>query len=71
MGARAERTVFVPVTRSMRHRIEETIEQLIGLLDEIDADPDLEPDSDAEPDNDTEPNGDEFEDDDDRHLPKA
>lgn len=50
--------LYVPLTPAMRIRIEATIEQLIGLLDEIDGDPDFAPDADAEPDEDTERNGD-------------
>lgn len=49
MHAQLEPTVFLPVTRAMRMRIEATIEQLVGLLDEIDGDADLEPANDDEP----------------------
>jgi len=49
MHAQLEPTVFLPVTRAMRMRIEATIEQLLGLLDEIDSDADLEPANDDEP----------------------
>lgn len=42
MNAHPDPIVFLPLTRSMRVRIEATIEQLLALLDEIDGDPDLE-----------------------------
>lgn len=64
MNSRARPVCNLPLTPALRRRLEATVEQLIGLLDEIDGDPDLEePDTDAEPDADTEPNGDEAEDD--------
>lgn len=43
MNARRQPIVYVPLTPAMRLRLEATIEQLIGLLDEIDGDADLEP----------------------------
>ena len=55
MNARHQPTLFVPLTGSMRARLEATIEHLTALLDEIDGDADFEPDSDDEPDNDAEP----------------
>lgn len=61
MNAHADQTLFLPMTRSIRLRIEATIDQLLALLDEIDGDPDLEAASDdedggdAEPDSDDEP----------------
>jgi len=42
MNAHPEPILFLPMTRSMRMRIESTIEQLVALLDEIDGDSDLE-----------------------------
>ena len=57
MNSHAQPVCYLPITPALRRRLETTIEQLIGLLDEIDGDPDLEPDADAEP------NGDEAEDD--------
>lgn len=63
MNSRAQPVCYLTLTPALRRRLEATIEQLIGLLDEIDGDPDHEPDADAEPDEDTEPNGDEAEDD--------
>lgn len=50
MSSRVQPVLYLPLTPAMRMRIEATIEQLIGLLDEIDGDPDLEPESDDEPD---------------------
>lgn len=50
MNARAEFvTIFMPVTPAMRARLEATIDALVGLLDEIDGDPDFETASDDEP----------------------
>jgi hypothetical protein len=49
MNAPAEFTTFVPVTSSMRQRLEATIDNLIALLDEIDGDPDRESTGDDEP----------------------
>lgn len=49
MNAHPDQTLFLPMTRSMRMRIEATIEQLVALLDEIDGDPDLEAANDDEP----------------------
>lgn len=43
MNARPQPTVFLPMTPALRRRIEEAVERLIGLLDEIDGDADLEP----------------------------
>jgi hypothetical protein len=40
----AQTTLFLPVTRSMRKRLESAIESLVALLDEIDGDPDREDD---------------------------
>lgn len=40
----AKHTLFMPVTRSMRKRLESAIESLVALLDEIDGDPDYEDD---------------------------
>lgn len=40
----AEDVASLPEARSLRLRIEATIEQLVALLDEIDVDPDLEAD---------------------------
>ncbi|MEF2554088.1 hypothetical protein VQ042_22585 [Aurantimonas sp. A2-1-M11] len=61
-------TTFIPLTPQLRRRIEETIEQLMAILDAFDGDPDLEhcagdmPDQDAgderEPDEDFEPDED-------------
>lgn len=51
-------TTFLPVTRSLRQRIEATIDNLLALLDTIDGDPDLEDGNDAEPDE-TDQDGDE------------
>jgi hypothetical protein len=47
--------MFLPMTRSMRLRIEATIEQLVALLDEIDGDADFEPHVDDENGGDDEP----------------
>lgn len=55
MNAHPDQQVFLPMTRSMRMRIEATIEQLVALLDEIDGDPDREDSADVEPDVDDEP----------------
>lgn len=49
MSAHPDPTVFLPMTPSLRSRIEATIEQLLALLDQIDGDPDLEPGADDEP----------------------
>lgn len=49
MNARSDPTLFLPVTPSLRMRIEATIEQLVALLDEIDGDPDMESANDDEP----------------------
>lgn len=76
MNARPDPTAFLPMTPTLRARIEATIEHLVSLLDAVDDDPDLEPslgyspydeidlegdDSDLEPDNDDEWSGDEYE----------
>lgn len=49
MNSRAQPICYLPLTSALRRRLETTVEQLIGLLDEIDGDPDFEPDADAEP----------------------
>lgn len=69
MNTRPEPILFLPMTLTMRLRLEATIENLIALLDEVDGDLDREPDvddedgTDAEPDADAEHDGDELEDD--------
>lgn len=45
----APATLTLPLTPIARRRIEDTIEQLLALLDEADGDADLEPDNDDEP----------------------
>ena len=45
-------TTFIPLTPHLRRRIEETIEQLMAILDAFDGDPDLEPDAGDMPDQD-------------------
>lgn len=50
MNSRAQPICYLPLTPALRRRLEATVEQLIGLLDEIDGDSDFEPDVDAEPD---------------------
>ncbi len=42
-------TLFLAVSPDMRSRIENTIENLLALLDVIDGDPDMEDSGDAEP----------------------
>lgn len=42
-------TLFLAVSPDMRSRIENTIENLLALLDVIDGDPDMEAGGDAEP----------------------
>lgn len=44
-----------PATAALRTRVEEAIEILIGLLDLLDGDPDLEPGADLEPIDEREP----------------
>lgn len=61
MNACPEPILFLPMTASMRLRLEATIENLIALLDEVDGDPDIEPEIDDNGDD--EPTGDEMEDD--------
>jgi hypothetical protein len=63
MNSRAQPVCYLPLTPALRRRLEATIEQLIGLLDEIDGASDLESDSDSESDAGTEHNGDEAEED--------
>lgn len=58
MNARPAPTLFLPMSRAMRMRIEATIEQLVGLLDAIDGDPDLEAANDDEDGGDAEPDSD-------------
>lgn len=62
-------TTFIPLTPQLRRRIEETIEQLVAILDAFDGDPDLEQSAgdfgeldvgdDREPEEDFEPGEDE------------
>ena len=39
-----QRTLYLPVTRSMRKRLESAVESMVALLDELDGDPDYEED---------------------------
>lgn len=48
MNAHYDPVLFLAVTPSMRHRIEDIIEHLLALLDTLDGDPDLEDGGDAE-----------------------
>ena len=45
---RREPILFLPMTASIRLRLEATIENLIALLDEVDGDTGIEPDVDDE-----------------------
>jgi len=58
MNARPQPILFLPMTASMRLRLEATIENLIALLDEVDGDLDREPDVDDEDGGDDEPDAD-------------
>jgi hypothetical protein len=55
MNSHPNPTVFLPMTQSMRVRIERTIRQLAELLDEIDGDPNFEVDADGADSHDAEP----------------
>ena len=61
MYTRLEPILFLPITLTMRLRLEAAIENLIALLDEIDGDAEIEPavddedGGDEEPDTDDEP----------------
>jgi hypothetical protein len=45
MTAYPDPTMFLPMTRALRMRLEATIDQLVALLDAIDSDPDPESES--------------------------
>ena len=53
MNTRLEPILFLPITLTMRLRLEAAIENLIALLDEIDGDAEIEPAVDDEDGGDT------------------